>query len=216
MRRTVKRVSSFAMALWLSMSAGMTALAGEWQQNDRGWWYRNTDGTWPAGTWEWLDGNSDGVAECYYFDAEGYMLSDAVTPDGYQVDSNGRWIENGVVKTEGVFGEETSEDETQEDEFESKAVEKAKERLYDAEGETFSKRKRAALNYLEALGYDASGLTITTSQIRYPGGFMFGSDSLYNLLEYNSQNVFDSLAAYVFGSGDADTFIEAVEDYLYR
>jgi len=78
----------------------VTALAGQWRQDAKGWWWDNGNGTYPANTWQWCDGNNDGSAECYYFDANGYCLLNTTTPDGYQVDANGAWIENGVVKTQ--------------------------------------------------------------------------------------------------------------------
>ena len=71
------------------------AAAGTWKQGINGdlsaWWYDNGDGTFPLSTWMWIDGNGDGIAECYYFDDTGRMLSDTLTPDGYTVDENGAW-----------------------------------------------------------------------------------------------------------------------------
>ena len=46
-----------------------------------------------------VSGNSDGVYECYYFGSDGYLLENTLTPDGYTVDSDGAWTENGEVKT---------------------------------------------------------------------------------------------------------------------
>ena len=43
--------------------------------------------------------NKDGIAECYYFDNVGYMAAGTTTPDGYSVNSEGQWTENGAVKT---------------------------------------------------------------------------------------------------------------------
>ena len=37
----------------------------------------------------WLDGNDDGIAECYCFDWEGYLYMNGWTPDGYYVNSDG-------------------------------------------------------------------------------------------------------------------------------
>ena len=39
--------------------------------------------------WQWLDGNEDGIAECYAFDREGWMYADTATPDGYTVNTDG-------------------------------------------------------------------------------------------------------------------------------
>ena len=82
----------------------MTSFAAGWQKNDTGWWYgTNADNTtWHVNGWQWIDGNNDGVAECYYFDANGYMLANTTTPDGYMVNADGAWTENGVVQTQGT------------------------------------------------------------------------------------------------------------------
>lgn len=72
-----------------------------WQQDANGWWWKNDDGSsYPVNCWRWLDGNKDGVAECYYFNAYGYMLANTTTPDGYFVNADGAWAEpNGAVHT---------------------------------------------------------------------------------------------------------------------
>ena len=49
----------------------------------------------------WM-GMGDGVAECYYFNGDGYMLANTTTPDGYTVNADGAWTVNGVVQTQGV------------------------------------------------------------------------------------------------------------------
>ena len=88
-----------ALATAIVLGSTMTSFAG-WQSGMNGWWWQNDDGTWPANTWQWLDGNGDGVAEYYYFDSNGYMLANTTTPDGYQVDANGAWVQSGVVQTQ--------------------------------------------------------------------------------------------------------------------
>ena len=83
-----------------TMAMSMTAFAGQWQSNATGWWYDNGNGTYPANCWQWIDGNNDGVAECYYFDGNGYMLSNTTAPDGYTVNESGAWVSGGVVQTQ--------------------------------------------------------------------------------------------------------------------
>ena len=66
-----------------------------------------TDGTngptlWYANGWHWIDGNWDGLAECYCFDSNGYMYENTTTPDGHTVNGDGAWVENGVVQTKMV------------------------------------------------------------------------------------------------------------------
>ncbi len=76
-----------------------TSFAAGWQKNTTGWWWQNPDGSWPANCWQWLDGNGDGTAECYYFDGNGYLLVNTITPDGYLVNDGGAWVVNNVVQT---------------------------------------------------------------------------------------------------------------------
>lgn len=74
----------FPGSIWGRMEAGR-----------KHWWaevrYENEDGGCAASGWYWLDGNRDGTAECYYFDQEGWMAPDTVTPDGYQVNADRAW-----------------------------------------------------------------------------------------------------------------------------
>ena len=53
-----------------------------------------------AAGWQWLDENNDGIAECYYFDEGGHKLTGTTTPDGYTVNADGAWVENGTVQTQ--------------------------------------------------------------------------------------------------------------------
>lgn len=91
-----------AMAMTLAMSA--TAMAGVWrtgaEPNENRWWFDDEDGTYAVSEWRWLDGNQDGIAECYAFDSDGWMYADTITPDGYQVNGDGAWTVNGVVQTQ--------------------------------------------------------------------------------------------------------------------
>ena len=116
---------------------------GEWVKDEKGWWYKRQDGSYPKSTWGyeayngksywyyfldsgymatgWVDLNgskyylfpgSDGWmgrmltgwqwidGYCYYFGTdsgnnEGHLYRNKKTPDGYQVDNEGRWVKNG-------------------------------------------------------------------------------------------------------------------------
>ena len=87
----------------VSVAAMMTVdvYAAGWQHNMTGWWYGTNEAntTWHANGWQWIDGNNDGIAECYYFDQNGYMLASTTTPDGFTVNANGAWMVDGVVQT---------------------------------------------------------------------------------------------------------------------
>ncbi len=78
------------------------AATGQWKKNDTGWWWERLGGGYPTNAWVWIDGNNDGKAECYYFDSVGYMLANTTTPDGYTVNADGAWTQNGVVQTQGT------------------------------------------------------------------------------------------------------------------
>ena len=100
--RTMKKIVALLMAMAMVVGSNMTVFASGWQQNTTGWWWQNNDGSWPANSWQWLDGNGDGVAECYYFDGNGYMLANTTTPDGYTVNADGAWTVNGEIQTQNV------------------------------------------------------------------------------------------------------------------
>lgn len=94
----------------LTLTMGMTAFAGQWQSDANGWWYQNDDGSYLVNTWQWIDGNNDGIAESYCFNQQGYCLMNTVTPDGYTVNPAGAWIVDGVVQIQTV--EYTTKNET--------------------------------------------------------------------------------------------------------
>ena len=118
---------------------------GQWIQDEKGWWYKRPDGSYPKNSWGyeayngksywyyfldsgymatgWVDvngskyylfPNSDGWkgrmltgwqwidGNCYYLDSqgqnEGALYRNTTTPDGFTVDSEGRWVVNGVVQ----------------------------------------------------------------------------------------------------------------------
>ena len=118
---------------------------GQWIQDEKGWWYKRADGSYPKNSWGyeayngksywyyfldsgymatgWVDvngskyylfPNSDGWkgrmltgwqwidGNCYYLDSqgqnEGALYRNTTTPDGFTVDSEGRWVVNGAVQ----------------------------------------------------------------------------------------------------------------------
>lgn len=91
------------MVTTMSMAMTTSAFAGTWKkgtgENQDKWWYDNGNGTYSTSSWQWIDGNGDGVAESYYFDGNGWLLVNTTTPDGYTVDENGAWVQNGIVQT---------------------------------------------------------------------------------------------------------------------
>lgn len=93
--------AAYAAAFTAAFSMNVYA-DGHWEQNASGYWWQEDNGTYLKNGWKWLDGNRDGVAECYYFDANGYMVANAIVEGQYAVDANGAWNVNGVVQTKAV------------------------------------------------------------------------------------------------------------------
>ena len=63
------------------------------------WWFDFGNGDYFKSSWQWIDGNQDGIAECYCFDENGWMHENTITPDGYTVNENGAWTVNNIVQT---------------------------------------------------------------------------------------------------------------------
>lgn len=99
MKKSFVKVLSYAAALCMLIPS--TAFAGQWKQEGSTWKYQNDDGSYITNNWQWIDGNGDGVSESYYFNENGYMLTNTVTPDNYTVNADGAWTVNGVVQTQG-------------------------------------------------------------------------------------------------------------------
>ena len=99
----MKKLAVFCFGLAFAVAAALPVCAGTWVQDASGWWYRNDDGTYPAGGWQWIDGNGDGTAECYYFYYDGYMAYNT-TIDGYHVNEAGQWVVGGRVQQKTVAG----------------------------------------------------------------------------------------------------------------
>lgn len=92
-----KMITGILTAVCIAAAMTSTAFAGQWRQDYRGWWYDNGDGTWQNRGWfQDVDG------KYYYFDADGYMLANTMTPDGYYVNASGVW-QPGVQQTSSVM-----------------------------------------------------------------------------------------------------------------
>lgn len=91
-------IKIFAVALLLSFSLTLSAFAGTWMEDSNGWRWQEKDQLSPVSSWEWIDSNGDGMSECYYFDENGYLLTNTTTPDGYMVNENGAWVADGMVR----------------------------------------------------------------------------------------------------------------------
>ena len=100
MKRSM-RFTAVVMATVMTVGTASTAMAAEWKHDSKGWWWQNDDGSYPVSTWQWIDGNKDGLSESYYFNEAGYLVTNT-TIDGYTVNADGAWTINGQIQTKGV------------------------------------------------------------------------------------------------------------------
>nr|WP_314982248.1 CAP domain-containing protein [uncultured Stomatobaculum sp.] len=99
----MKKIVGVLAALGLALAMPLTAAAAEWRQTNGRWWYSMDGGRYPVNGWMWIDGDRNGIAECYYFDQAGYILQNTLTPDHCRVNGNGAWVDyNGRVYTRKV------------------------------------------------------------------------------------------------------------------
>ena len=84
----------------IPMAAALSfpAFAGEWHLDMNGWWYETDDGSYYRNGWQWIDGNQDGWAECYYFNNQGYVSVRTRQVDGWEVNEDGAWTVDGEIQ----------------------------------------------------------------------------------------------------------------------
>ena len=89
-----KKLITAVLTATMALTMSMTALAGQWTNDSIGWHYDKTGyGNFAASEWLWIDGNNDGIVECYCFDSTSFMYANTTTPDGYTVDEMGHgWL----------------------------------------------------------------------------------------------------------------------------
>lgn len=91
------------MVLALSILGSMSAFAGKWEPDGANWQYVNDNGEYARSEWirhneKWyyIGENSYMLSDAwegnYYLGADGAMLVDTITPDGYKVGADGAWI----------------------------------------------------------------------------------------------------------------------------
>ena len=144
----MKKLIGFAAVAAFSSVMAFSAMAGVWKQDNVGWWYDNGNGTYPSNSWQWIDGDDNGTAECYYFDRTGYMLANTTTPDGYQVNGSGAWVQNGTVQTRNVRGTgqttyTKSNSKSEEKKSNSNSNNSNRQNSSDTRGETKKKEKKS-------------------------------------------------------------------------
>jgi hypothetical protein len=65
--KEMKRLRLFIAIMVATATMSITAFAGQWKQDNIGWWYQNDDGSYAANLIKQIDG------PWYYFDSTGYM-----------------------------------------------------------------------------------------------------------------------------------------------
>lgn len=101
----MRKLKILVIACTITIMSTMTSFAG-WEQQEGGQWRYSDNGVYLTG-WQWLDGNNDKVAECYYLDVNGIMAANT-TVDNYVVNADGAWTVDGVVQTKMVNKEITN------------------------------------------------------------------------------------------------------------
>lgn len=96
----VDTVRMMTMTALMAAAMSTTAFAGSWRTDGGGRWYQNDDGSCTKNGWQWIDSDNDGYSECFYFDSNGYVLTNTRTPDGSQVNGIGAWVKDGYVQSQ--------------------------------------------------------------------------------------------------------------------
>lgn len=93
-----KVVKNIGLVMLLTLCVGTSVFAGTLGTNVNGVYYVKDDGKLATSEWVTIDLDADGMLEYYYFNDGSALLTNTITPDGYQVNETGQWVENGVVK----------------------------------------------------------------------------------------------------------------------
>ncbi len=89
MKKLKKTSAVLITAAILTLSHGFSALADTWQEDEKGWRIVNDAGVYL--TDQWYMSPESGLY--YYMGSDGYMLTNTMTPDGYQVNADGVWVQ---------------------------------------------------------------------------------------------------------------------------
>lgn len=102
MNKSAQKIATFITAGVLSIAAITQVYAADWKKDSIGWWWQEDNGTYPVNTWKVINGKwyyfygngymaSNGWIGNYYVGADGSMLTNTRTPDGYLVGPDGAW-----------------------------------------------------------------------------------------------------------------------------
>ena len=79
---------------WVRQKADNSVYKNTWLLVDGKWYLFDNSGVMQSGGWRKVDG------KWYYLGADGAMWANTTTPDGYQVNGKGEWVQNGAVVTD--------------------------------------------------------------------------------------------------------------------
>ena len=100
MKKIFIKISSLVLLLLTLITISAKPAFCRWGVLANGdmFWYED-DGTVAANGWKLIDDNNDGYAFYYYFDENGIVLRDDITPDYQVVGWDGRWVNTaGVIQ----------------------------------------------------------------------------------------------------------------------
>lgn len=118
----MRKQAHFMLAAVLALSMSAPAFAGQWEQDPLGWRWQEDDGSYPASGWKEIQGkwyffdehgymqSSQWVENLYYLGADGAMMINARTPDGYWVGPDGKWNEAAAGAVQEEEGSDASSD----------------------------------------------------------------------------------------------------------
>ncbi|RJW53983.1 DUF3298 domain-containing protein [Clostridiales bacterium TF09-2AC] len=96
-----KLIRILSATVGISIMFTMNSFAGTWRKRDNKesdmytWRYMNSNSIQPEG-WKWIDGNKDGIYECYYIKDE--IMQENIRIDGRDINGDGQWTVKGVIQ----------------------------------------------------------------------------------------------------------------------
>ncbi|WP_181995770.1 L,D-transpeptidase [Clostridium sp. AM58-1XD] len=96
MRTIIKNILTLTAAVCMAVSSFTAAFAGEWAQDENGWRYMDDGDLYSANEWQCIND------KYYYFNDDGYMLSNMITPDEYWIGNDGYWISDSYIDQEAM------------------------------------------------------------------------------------------------------------------
>lgn len=203
-----KKLVTVALTMTMAFAMNITALAGQWRSDANGWWWQNDDGSYPRNTWQWIDGNNDGIKESYYFDPNGYCLLNTTTPDGYAVNDTGAWTVNGMIQTQINTNNEPIN--------EASAVNALN--LTPSASLWYKKfsNKRTSQNKLWSEGFSIKNFSGGSSGRGYVEYFIEGAYSTFSFTMAPEENTPDWYSAYVEVYGDNDDLLWSSDTINYK